>query len=208
MSYSTIGAFTKYPKESLPKKPTSHIADKKFGIFQSEKDFFFEVAQELGLSKDVNDPSKGFFRHPLTYLVEAADDICYTIIDFEDGINLGLISEDYALEYLIKLVKDRIDTKKYNEMQLMEDRLSYLRALSIQTLIMDAVRIFVENESAILAGNFPTSLLSKSTYKPQIDDIIQLSIQKIYESKEVLEKELAGYQIISCLLYTSDAADD
>ena len=200
LSYATLGAFTKYPKASLPKKPTAHVADKKFGFFQSEEAFFLEVAQELGLVKDPADSSKGFFRHPLTYLVEAADDICYTIIDFEDGINLGLLSEDYALEYLIKLVKDRIDTKKYNSMTQMKDRLSYLRALSIQTLIQDAVRIFVENEEAILEGSFSTSLLSKSTYIPQVKDIISLSIDKIYESSEVLEKELAGYKIISNIL--------
>lgn len=93
LSYSTLGAFMKYPKESLPKKPTSHIADKKYGVFQSEKEFFVEVAQELGLQK--KDASQlSFNRHPLAYLVEAADDICYTIIDFEDGINLGLIEEE------------------------------------------------------------------------------------------------------------------
>ncbi len=202
LSYATLGAFMKYPKESLPKKPSQHIADKKFGFFQSDKSFFFEVADELGLEKS---SKEGFHRHPLTFLVEAADDICYTIIDFEDGINLGLISEDYALEYLIKLVKDRIDTKKYNTMTQMEDRLSYLRALSIQTLIGDAVRVFVENESAILKGDFSTSLLQKSTYKPQIEDIISLSVEKIYDSSEVLEKELAGFQIISNILevYTS-----
>ncbi|HCO85865.1 MAG TPA: dGTPase, partial [Arenibacter sp.] len=70
------------------------------------------------------------------------------IIDFEDGINLGLISEDYALEYLIKLVKDSINIKKYNNLVYMEDRLSYLRALAINTLISDAIAIFIENEDA------------------------------------------------------------
>jgi dGTPase len=67
----------------------------------------------------------------LAYLVEAADDICYTIIDFEDGINLGLVSEDFALEYLIKLVKDSIDTSKYKTLTTKEDRISYLRALQL-----------------------------------------------------------------------------
>ena len=94
LSYATLGAFTKYPKESLPKKPTKHIVDKKFGFFQSEKDSFKEVAEELGLLKTREGKDISFSRHPLTFLVEAADDICYTIIDFEDGINLGLISED------------------------------------------------------------------------------------------------------------------
>jgi dGTPase len=121
----------KYPKESLPKKPTKNIADKKFGFFQNDKEFFQEVAQELGMITNKSGNDIGFERHPLAYLVEAADDICYTIIDFEDGINLGLVSEDYALEYLIKLVKNTIDTAKYQSLTSKEDRISYLRALAI-----------------------------------------------------------------------------
>ncbi|MDO6490038.1 MAG: dGTP triphosphohydrolase [Cellulophaga sp.] len=200
LSYATLGTFMKYPKESLPKKPTKHIADKKFGFFQTEKDFFSEVAEELGLMQTRDGKDISFSRHPLTYLVEAADDICYTIIDFEDGINLGLISEDYALEYLIKLVKDKINTKKYNEMVFMQDRLSYLRALAINTLITDAVAIFLENEEAILDGSFDVSLLDKSNYIAQIKDIISLSVSKVYKSQEVIEKEIAGYKIISDIL--------
>jgi dGTPase len=205
LSYATLGAFMKYPKESLPKKPSKNIIDKKFGFFQSEKEFFLEVVAELGLIKNDTNLEIGYYRHPLTYLVEAADDICYTIIDFEDGINLGLISEEYALEYLIKLVKDTINTKKYQAMTTMSDRLSYLRALAISTLIKDAARIFEENEIDILEGNFETALLDKSAYNAQITDIINLSIEKIYQSPEVLEKELAGYKIISDILevYTS-----
>ena len=82
-------------------------------------------------------------RHPLAYLVEAADDICYTIIDFEDGINLGLIEEEFALEYLIALVKQTIDTNKYNKLTDSKDRLTYLRALAIGVLIEEAVQLFV-----------------------------------------------------------------
>lgn len=200
LSYATLGAFMKYPKESLPKKPSTHIANKKFGFFQSEKDFFKEVAGELGLVSTGRGKDIGYSRHPLTYLVEAADDICYTIIDFEDGINLGLISEEYALEYLIKLVKDTINTKKYNSLTIMADRLSYLRALAINTLISDAVSIFIENEEAILNGTFAVSLLDRSKYKAQVEDIIQLSINEIYCSPGVIEKEIAGYKIISDIL--------
>ena len=79
-----------------------------------------------------------------------ADDICYTIIDFEDGINLGLIQEEFALEYLIKLVKNGIDKNKYNSLTTKEDRISYLRALAIGSLIQDAVKIFIENEDCLL----------------------------------------------------------
>jgi len=200
ISYATLGAFMKYPKESLPKKPTSNISDKKYGFFQSDKDFFKEVASELGMIANKSGNDIGFERHPLAYLVEAADDICYTIIDFEDGINLGLVSEDFALEYLIKLVKDTIDTAKYNTLTTKEDRISYLRALAIGSLINDAVNVFVENESAILEGKFPFALTDKSKYKAQMDDIIKISIKNIYQSREVIEKELVGYQIIQTLL--------
>ncbi|MES2748059.1 MAG: deoxyguanosinetriphosphate triphosphohydrolase [Bacteroidota bacterium] len=200
LTYAVLGAFMKYPKESLPKKPTSNIADKKYGFFQTDKAFFKEVADELGLIPNKSGNDIGFERHPLAYLVEAADDICYTIIDFEDGINLGLVSEDYALEYLIKLVKDTIDTAKYKTLTTKEDRISYLRALAIGNLINDAVRIFIENEEAILKGEFPYALTDKSKYKAQIDDIIKLSVKNIYQSREVIEKELSGYQIINNLL--------
>ncbi|MBI6117659.1 deoxyguanosinetriphosphate triphosphohydrolase [Salegentibacter maritimus] len=202
LSYATLGAFIKYPKESLPHKPTSNIADKKFGFFQTEKEIFEEVAVELGLLKTGKDNDISYYRHPLAFLVEAADDICYTIIDFEDGINLGLIDEDYALEYLIKLVKDNINTNKYNSLTNTADRLSYLRALAINRLITEAVEIFLENEDAILAGNFHQSLLDKSKYEAQIDDIIKISVEKIYQSEEVINKEIAGYKMLSHLLDT------
>lgn len=195
LSYATLGAFIKYPKASLPIKPTPHIADKKFGFFQAQAPFFEALSETLSTKE------KGrVLRHPLTYLVEAADDICYTIIDFEDGINLGWISEEYALEYLINLVKERIDTKKYAQLKFKPQRLSYLRALAINTLIQEAVLRFIEHEDKILAGKFEHSLLDKSAYKAQIEDIIQLSIKKIYQSKEVVQKEVIGHRAISTLL--------
>ena len=197
LSYATLGAFIKYPKESLPIKPTNDVADKKYGFFQNEKDIFTEIANELGLEKE---NGKGFSRHPLTFLVEAADDICYTIIDFEDGINLGLIEEDFALEYLIKLVKGTIQTEKYNALANKKSRVSYLRALAIGTLIDEAVALFVRHEEALLNGSFEFSLLDKSPYKAQMDDIIKLSIDRIYNSKEVIDKEISGFEVINELL--------
>lgn len=202
LSYATLGTFMKYPKESLPKKPTQAICDKKYGFFQQDVAFFKEVAQELGLLPNKKSPDVGFVRHPLAYLVEAADDICYTIIDFEDGIKLGLIEEDFALEYLIKLVQKSIDSKKYNELKTKEDRISYLRALAIGSLINDAVSIFLEHETEIVKGEFEVSLMDKSQYKAQIADIIKLSVKNIYQSKEVIEKEIIGYKVIHTLLDT------
>lgn len=201
LSYATLGAFTKYPKGSLPIKPNSHIAFKKYGFFQSESETFSLLAKELGLLKLEDSPETLYSRHPLAYLVEAADDICYTIIDFEDGINLGLIEEDYALEYLIKLVKDNIQTDKYNSLTNKKARVSYLRALAIGTLIDDAVSLFIENEASILDGSFGVSLLEKSRYKAQMNDIIKLSIDKVYNSDEVIDKELSGFEVINELLF-------
>ena len=199
LSYATLGAFLKYPKESLPKKPTTHIADKKYGVFQSEKKAFLEVVEDLGMLQK-STTAISFYRHPLAYLVEAADDICYTIIDFEDGINLGLIEEEFALEYMIKLVKDTIDSKKYHSLKHKTDRVSYLRALAIGVLINEAVDIFLANEEAILEGTFEKSLLDKCKYEAQINDILKISFAKIYKSTEVVEKEVAGYRIIADLL--------
>ncbi|WP_344925230.1 dGTP triphosphohydrolase [Aquimarina addita] len=200
LSYATLGAFMKYPKESLPKKPTAHISHKKFGYFQNEQPFFKEVAEEIGLITHTIENETTYSRHPLCFLVEAADDICYTIIDFEDGINLGLIQEEYALEYLIKLVKETINTNKYNMLTNTADRLSYLRALAINTLIQEAADTFIKNEATILSGDFDVALIDKSKYQAQIDDIIKISVDKIYQSSEVVEKEIAGYEILATLL--------
>ena len=202
LSYATLGAFIKYPKESLPHKPTRNIGDKKFGIFQSEKAIFEDIATELNLIQVRNGKNIAYARHPLAFLVEAADDICYTIIDFEDGINLGLIDEEYALEYLIKLVKNSINTAKYHSLTNTADRLGYLRALAINTLITEAVDLFLKNEDLILAGEFHDSLFDKSSYEAQIKDIIKISVERIYQSEEVINKEIAGYKMLSYLLDT------
>ena len=199
LSYATLGAFMKYPKESLPKKPTSHIVDKKYGFFQSDKTTFLDVAKSLHLEQNrKNDVS--YLRHPLAFLVEAADDICYTIIDFEDGINLGWIEEEFALEYLIKLVKNSINTEKYHQLNTKKDRISYLRALAIGNLINEAAAVFIDNEEQILNGQYQISLLEKCKYEAQINDIIKISVNKIYRSKEVIEKEISGYKVLADLL--------
>lgn len=200
LTYATLGAFMKYPKESLPKKPTANISDKKYGFFQCDREFVQDVAKELGMIPNKSGDDIGYERHPLAYLVEAADDICYTIIDFEDGINLGLIPEEFALEYLIKLVKDSIDAAKYNTLTTKEDRISYLRALAIGSLINDAVNTFLENEELILEGKYPYALTDQGRYTAQMRDIINLSVKNIYQSHEVIEKEIMGYRMINVLL--------
>ena len=200
LSYATLGAFTKYPKASLPHKPTKQVADKKFGFFHQQVDKFQDVAEELGLEKNSDGNGVRYKRHPLAFLVEAADDICYTIIDFEDSINLGLIQEEFALEYLSKIVHKNINTKKYSKLSTTKNRISYLRSLAIGALIEDAVSIFMENEEAILKGDYHHALMDKSIYKVQIEDIIKISVKNIYQSQEVLDKEIAGYKILTKIL--------
>ncbi len=197
LSYATLGAFMKYPKGSLPKKPTAHCADKKYGYFSEDCAFFEEVAKELGLIKL---DSGRFTRHPLAYLVEAADDICYTIIDFEDGINLGWITEDVALEFLLRLVKDSIQTEKYSNLSKSSDRLAYLRSLAIGRLVEEASTLFLTHEEALMAGKMTQSLMAHSQFKAQINDILKVSKERIYEHPEVLRKEIAGHRMLTDIL--------
>ena len=199
LSYATLGAFMKYPKNSIPIKKSKHIAEKKYGVFQSDTKFFKEVKQEIGLTP-IRKNEMVFHRHPLAFLVEAADDICYSIIDFEDGINLGLIPEDKALEYLLNLVRDNMISEKYTALKTQKERVSYLRALAIQSLIYEAAHVFIENEEGILNGSYAVSLLNKCRYEAQLNDIIAISIDKMYRSKEVIEKEIKGYRVLTTLL--------
>ncbi|MHC5352847.1 dGTP triphosphohydrolase [Myroides sp. LJL115] len=200
ISYATLGAFMKYPKECLPIQPSKGISDKKYGFFQSDKEAFIDVATELGLTMKQDRNEIGFYRHPLAYLVEAADDICYTIIDFEDGINLGWIPEEHALEFLIKIVQNSINPQTYSKLRNTQDRVSYLRALAIGSLIQDVTRVFVENEEKILLGEFDFSLTDKCAYIAQMKDILSVSIANVYQSKEVVQKEIVGYRVIHTLL--------
>ncbi len=199
LSYATLGAFMKYPKESLPIKPSNHISQKKYGIFQADTTHFNDVAAELGLENTGNEP-EAYMRHPLSYLVEAADDICYTIIDFEDAINLGNMAEDHALEQLINLVRNNIRTEIYTALATTADRLAYLRSLAISTLITDCVDTFMDREQEILSGKLMISLTDLSSFKPQIEDILSLTVENLYRHPDVLRKEIAGYKILKEIL--------
>ena len=190
-----FGCVYQIPQSQPSPSTFTPCCTQKIWFFSGSKYILRYTFAGLGLAD-----SKTVHRHPLAYLVEAADDICYTIIDFEDGIHLGWIDEEYALEYLINLVKEDMDTLKYSKLKHRTQRLGYLRALAINSLIKDAVRVFTENETDILNGSFGSALLEKSQYKAQITDIINLSVEKIYCSEEVIQKEIVGYKVITALL--------
>lgn len=199
ISYATLGAFMKYPKESLPKKPTQDISDKKYGFFQLDAAKFEDVAQSLGLLKKEGKDIR-YHRHPLAFLVEAADDICYTIIDFEDGINLGWIPAEIGIPMLEKIAGNRIKPDTYKSLKSINEKVAYLRALCVGHLINECKTIFLTHEEEILQGQFNQSLTDAIADTTALKDIINLSINKIYQSNEVMIKEIKGYQVLHTLL--------
>ncbi len=201
LTYPTLAAFTKYPKASLPDHPdSSKASDKKFGFFQTEAPYFREIAETLGLGKKYGKEEPNWLRHPLAFLVEAADDICYSIIDFEDGVRLGLIPEETYKKYLLAIIGNEFDEERYKTIPSNTERYGYLRAKAIQQLIGDLARVFIENEAAILSGEYDTSLLKKSRFLDPVQTIKSLSSEKVYLARAVLEIEAAGFEVLGGLL--------
>ena len=178
----------------------------KFGFFQSEAADFRRIADELGLpSCAASDESLRFARHPLVYLVEAADDICYQIMDLEDAHKLRLLSDEQAeallLDFFAPEERERLRSA-YPMVTDANDRMVYYRSSIINALERACVNIFVDNETAILAGTFEGSLISHLP-EPLLgayQRCAALAKEKIYRSKEVMDVDLAGYHIIYTLL--------
>ena len=199
MTYSTLSSIVKYPYAS-----SLSGEKKKFGFFVSEEEGYKKIAEELGIIKRKDDPVE-FCRHPLVYLVEAADDICYQIMDIEDAHKLKIISTKECKELLINFIhKDKRDrTIKIMEMVSdQNEQIAYLRSSVIGILIDECSNTFLENEENILQGNFSSSLIKKIN-NPALEAYqicSELAFKKIYRSQDVLDVELAGYRIINFLL--------
>jgi dGTPase len=200
LTYTTLATFTKYPKESLPKiKGTAHTSEKKYGFFQSEKDWFRVIADELGLLAKGQQEQVFYHRHPLAFLVEAADDICYRIIDFEDGCKLGLIPQEKAQQLLQAIINEpgRKSSLTFYDWR---EQIGYYRALIINKLITETAAIFRAHESEILAGHYDQPLIAGVSSKGILDEIKELSIRSIYRNRPVLEIEAAGFEVLGGLL--------
>ena len=202
LTFTTLAAFTKYPTQSF-KTDTDivkgKVSQKKYGYFQSEKDIFRTIFSHLEVDQ-LNEYS--WRRHPLAFLVEAADDICYRIIDFEDGIRIGLIPFHEGEELLKAVIGKDFDPQRYNEIGDQREKIAYLRAKSINTLINAASGIFLDNEEALLNGKLDASLidlLPESISEP-LNQILMLSVERVYRSKNVLEIEIAGFNVVGELL--------
>ena len=199
LTYPTLASIVKYPYASSLAGNKS-----KFGFFTTEEESFRRVADELGMIKLQDNPLK-YARHPLVYLVEAADDICYQMMDLEDAHKLKILSTEETKELLLAYFSDEKKAHRLQTLKLVTDvneQIAYLRSCVIGLLISECTQAFMNHEAEILNGTFEGSLikgispLPAKAYKHSSD----VSFQKIYCSRDVLDNELAGFRIISTLL--------
>lgn len=197
MTYSLLASIVKYPYSS------AHANDKgKFGFFTSEHDIYTKIANELGILKKSDDY---YCRHPLVYMVEAADDICYQIMDIEDAHKLKIIDTPTTISLLTGFFDEERVEHMNHVMSDIDDRnekVAYLRSCAIGTLVAECAKAFIDNEQQILAGKFQGSLIQHISAQPRkgYDACTELAYAKIYCANDVVDIELAGNQIITFLL--------
>ncbi|MFH1680405.1 MAG: deoxyguanosinetriphosphate triphosphohydrolase [Candidatus Eisenbacteria bacterium] len=199
LTYATLGAYGKYPRESLlAKDPGDRRSARKFGVFQSEKEILRTAADALGLIS-LSEKGAWWCRHPLAFLVEAADDICYQILDLEDGFRLGKVRYEDAHDLLAAIPSDEASVRP----AVPDDEKSmigYLRARSIDVLVREVADLFLREEENILDGSFDRALVDAIPSKGKVDAITALVLRRCYQCGEVLEIEIAGYGVIGALL--------
>jgi len=206
LTYSTLAAFSKYPHASkLEKKIAGRKSQKKYGFFQSEAYHFDELARALALNS-LSEKEGNWVRHPLAFLVEAADDICYHIIDLEDGCRLGWVPFEEARDLLAGILGDSYMPEKLENTREENDKIAYLRALAINKLIEQCTDIFIAYEGEILSGDFDTALMDLVPCKKVLKEIINVSVDKIYRSRLVLETEAVGHTVLTGLMKAFIAA--
>jgi dGTPase len=207
LTYTTIASILKYPCEASGiNKQFKHR--KKFGFFLSEGNAIQAIAEELGMHREEGETIM-YKRHPFVYLVEAADDICYSIIDMEDAHRLGILSHNLVSNsffHVINCLSAEQDFEKrtkeiYNRIGDVNEKISFLRARAINLLTTKAADVFWENRQQILAGTFNDTLLDniENNYGA-LKEVMKISNEKIYNHDTVLEIEIAGYNVMSELL--------
>ena len=202
MTYSTLASIVKYPF------PSYVSTKKKFGFFTTEREHYEMVAERLGIPQLSAEPGhEQWARYPLVYLVEAADDICYEIMDLEDAFKLKILTCDETMQLMLDFF-DETDKKRICERisseQLTDDneKIQYIRACVIGKLEKECVQAFIDHEAEILAGTFKGSLiehiapLQRDAYRR----CTQISRARIYRSQPVLDVELSGYRIMATLM--------
>ena len=203
MTYSMLASIVKYPF-------ASSLAGNhgKFGFFASEAESYRKIADELGIScKSAPGEPLKYARHPLVYMVEAADDICYEIMDIEDSHKLKILSyaetEHLLLSFFDEDIQQKIRQRIIDEELTDEnEKVVYMRASVIGKLENECVAAFLAHEAEILAGTFEGSLIDhiSERQKKAYKECEKISYSKIYQSKPVLDIELSGYQIMATLM--------
>ena len=201
MTYSTLASIVKYPF-------SSQLAGKKskFGFFLSEEADYQKIAGELGIIRlSKPDEPLRYARHPLVYLVEAADDICYQMMDIEDAHKLKLLTHDETKGLYMQFFDEKRRKRIEEVCRIVTDvneQIAYLRSSVIGALIKECTRVFTENEEKILTGEFEGTLIMHicSPLKEAYDNCSAIAFQRIYRSSDVLDIELAGFRVISTLI--------
>lgn len=201
MTYSMLASIVKYPYSAIKADGKG-----KFGFFQSEEEDYKIIAKSLGIVCKNESPLE-YVRYPLVYLVEAADDICYKIMDIEDAHKLGILSTEKTKELFMNFFSEERQTRMKETMERVSDtneQIAYLRSSAIGLLVNECSKVFLDNEKAILKGEFSNTLIKGISELPNLayKEATQISIQKIYKSKDVVDIELAGHRIIGFLLDT------
>ena len=198
LTSATLAAFTKYPRPALlENRDKARRSQKKFGYYHSEFERFTEVTAATGMT---NLSDGVWLRHPLAFLVEAADDICYHLIDLEDGCRLNLVSYEQTVELYRSILRERFHAEKLSQIPSQEERIGTLRALSIGVLIEECSALFLDTEKAILSGDFDASLTDVIPSADVLGEIIRISVKNIYRCKDVVETEIAGFEVLPGLL--------
>jgi len=200
LTYSTLASIVKYPYASV----FSDLKKQKFGFFDSEKKDFERIATELGIPRLPSNPNR-FARYPLVYLVEAADDICYQIMDIEDAHKLKILTTDETIVLFLGFFDEKRKARIKETMLMVTDeneQIGYLRSSVIGKLIDQCSEVFAEHEVAILNGTFDSSLIKHLPEQTAVayENCSKTAFKKIYRSSEVLDVELGGYKIILTLL--------
>lgn len=201
MTYSTLASIVKYPY-------SSNLAHKKrkFGFFSSEIEDYLKIADELGIiRKDSPAGTYQFARYPLVYLVEAADDICYEIMDIEDAFKLKILTMEETKNLLLGFFEDEQRTHIEERLDTVDDaneKVVYLRSCAINCLEGECVRVFVEHEQEILDGTFEGTLIDHIGPTPHnaYRKCVEVAYGKIYGSKDVVDIEIAGFKVITTLI--------
>ena len=200
LTHATLGAFTKYPRESLvPDGVHRGASAKKFGFCQSERELFASVAEHCGLLRRTPDAA-WWARHPLAFLVEAADDICYRLVDFEDGFRMGELEYAEVRDAFLALMPDDQKPTRLDQAHTDGRRVQILRAMTIGCALDEATAVFLENEAAILAGTFDTPLIEAGPSQKTWHAISEKSRATIYATERGVGIEAAGFEVLGGLL--------